>query len=207
MAKLKKDKQLLVEGNDDKHVLFALCEQYNIPETFDIVDCEGIDNLLLSIPVKLKQSGIDTIGIILDADTDLNSRWQQLKSIFSKVGYSFPATIPVTGLIYRATDKVTIGIWIMPNNSTNGMLEDFIKFLVPNNDKLMPIAEETLSNIEMQGLNKYQTIHKSKALIHTWLAWQEDPGTPMGLSITKKYLEPNVQECTIFVDWLNKLFT
>lgn len=67
-----KNKQLLVEGNDDLHVLLALCEQYRIPETFGIIDSKGIGKLLDSIPVYLKTSGIETIGIIIDADTDFN---------------------------------------------------------------------------------------------------------------------------------------
>ena len=49
--------------------------------------------------------------------------------------------------------------------------------------------------------------HKSKAFIHTWLAWQEDPGTPMGLAITKKYLSTNDKVlCNSFIEWLNLLF-
>ena len=207
MAKIKKNKQLLVEGNDDRHVMWALCEQHNIPETFDVIDSEGIDKLLDSIPVKLKQSDVNTIGIIVDADTDINSRWQSLKTILTKCGYQIPVSIPSTGLIHKEEGKITIGVWLMPNNNANGMLEDFIRFLVPNNDKLMPIAESTLDSIEVQGLNKYQAIHKPKALIHTWLAWQEDPGTPMGLSITKKYLTSTAPSCATFVNWLKELFS
>ena len=35
-------KKLLVEGNDDQHVIWALCEKYKIPETFDVIACGGI---------------------------------------------------------------------------------------------------------------------------------------------------------------------
>ncbi len=99
-----------------------------------------------------------------------------------------------------------VGVWIMPNNNTNGMLEDFISFLVPENDQLMPIAESTLMEIEKCKLNKYSDIHKSKAKIHTWLAWQEEPGKPMGQSITKKYLTIENECCELFIEWIRKLF-
>lgn len=94
----------------------------------------------------------------------------------------------------------------MPDNNLNGMLEDFISFLIPQNDQLFLIALETLQLIEGKSLNKYQTIHKSKALIHSWLSWQDDPGTPMGLAITKRYLTTDVDKCSQFLQWLNHLF-
>ena len=65
MKKEKFDRKLLVEGNDDRHVIWALCEKFDIAETFDIVDCEGIDKLYEAIPVRFKQSGIRAIGIII----------------------------------------------------------------------------------------------------------------------------------------------
>lgn len=35
---------------------------------------------------------------------------------------------------------------------------------------------------------------------------KEDPGTPMGLAITKRYLTTDSELCQQFVDWLNRLF-
>ncbi|WP_367881111.1 DUF3226 domain-containing protein [uncultured Duncaniella sp.] len=49
-------------------------------------------------------------------------------------------------------------------------------------------------------------IHREKARIHSWLAWQEIPGTPMGLAITKKYLSTEPPVCQAFIQWLNSLF-
>jgi hypothetical protein len=31
-----KPQQLLVEGKNDQHVIWALCEQYQLPETFSV---------------------------------------------------------------------------------------------------------------------------------------------------------------------------
>lgn len=208
MAKLKKDKQLLVEGNDDLHVLSALCVKHKVPDTFEIVDCKGITALLSSIPVRLKESGVNTIGILIDADTDIMNRWESVRQQLNKAGYtSVPTTISKEGYIHKENGKVTIGVWLMPDNNTNGMLEDFIRFLIPDRDALLPIAESTLDSIESESLNNYSSIHKSKALIHTWLAWQEVPGTPMGLGITKRYLDPDVKECSAFVGWIKSLFS
>jgi hypothetical protein len=200
------NKKLLVEGNDDQHVIWALCEKYNLNENFDVVDCEGISRLYDQLPIRFKQSGIETIGIIVDADTEIHSRWVSLKAILNNQGFVFQDELPKSGLIAKNEDNVKIGVWIMPNNDLDGMLEDFISFLVPEGDSLLPIVTATLNAIEEKELNNYSLIHKSKAAIHTWLSWQEDPGTPMGLSITKKYLTTDQETCMSLIDWLRQLF-
>jgi hypothetical protein len=202
----KHNKKLLVEGNDDQHVVWALCEQFKINETFDVIDCNGISDLLQQIPVRLKQSGIDTVGIIVDADLDISRIWNSLKSIFTKDGISLPQNPPEEGLILINKKQITIGIWIMPNNKLNGILEDFISFLVPPDDSLFPIVNENLNTIEDRHLNKYKANDKSKAIIHSWLAVQEDPGTPIGLSITKRYLSTEEKICSVFISWIDNLF-
>ncbi|MDR2840368.1 MAG: hypothetical protein LBV75_03745 [Paludibacter sp.] len=198
------NKKLLVEGKDDQHVVWALCEKLNIPEIFDVVDSEGIDKLFDRLKAECSIKKSDIIGIIIDADNDLQARWISVRDILIKNNFKVPENFPKEGLITDTKPK--IGVWIMPDNNTNGMLEDFISFLVPENDKLMPIAIETLQNIENQGLDKYKT-HKPKTKIHTWLAWQEEPGKPLGQSITNKALSTDNETCRKFAVWLKKLFT
>lgn len=198
------NKKLLVEGNDDHHVILALCLKFQIAETFDIIDCEGIEKLFDQIPVRLKQSGLNTIGLIIDADSDLSNRWNKLRTIFEGQGIYLPESLPKEGFIFP--NDIRIGIWIMPNNLVNGMLEDFIEFLIPKQDALLPIIHANLGQIEGLHLNRYIPIHKTKALIHSWLSVQEEPGTPLGLSITKKYLTTDENTCTNLVGWLTTLF-
>lgn len=204
--KEKFNKKLLLEGNDDQHVIWALCEKFSIPETFDVIDCEGIDKLNEQIPVRFKQSGIESLGIIIDADSEIKSRWTSLRSLLSAQSFNVPDELPLTGLVLKNDSNIKVGVWIMPNNNLNGMLEDFISFLVPKDDKLLPIVNSTLEDIERKELNKYASIHKSKAVIHSWLAWQEDPGTPMGLGITKRYLTTDEATCSLLIKWVDELF-
>jgi hypothetical protein len=199
-------KKLLVEGNDDQHVVWALCQKFELEENFDIIDCNSISNLILQIPVRIKESGVETIGVIIDADTDLTARWNSLATLLKKQDYIIPTFLPEEGLIISQPGKPKIGIWVMPDNKIAGMLEDFISFLIPADDKLKSIAVDTLNSIETEEVNKYSLIHKSKALIHTWLAWQENPGTPMGLAITKRYLTTDHAKTILFINWLTKLF-
>lgn len=196
---------LLVEGKDDLFVFSNLFEKHRVKQSFKIIDKDGIEQLFLSIPIHVKADN-STIGIVVDADSDISSRWDSLKSILSNLGYKVPNSPAINGTIISNNSLPSIGIWIMPDNDENGMLEDFVKELVPANDKLMPIVESTLIDIETKSLNNYKLIHKSKAKIHTWLAWQESPGTPMGLAINKTYLETTSKKCTTFITWINKLY-
>lgn len=205
-VKEKFDNKLLVEGGDDMHVVWALCKKFKIKENFDVINCDGIDNLIPQIPIRFKQSQVKTIGIIIDADSDILTRWETLKKSFILNDIKIPKNIPKNGLILVTLGKIKVGIWIMPNNNNLGMLEDFISFLVPKNDALFKKAGETLNQIEVENLNNYLLIHKSKALINTWLAWQKDSGTPMGHAITKKYLDIEDENCKRFIDWIKNLF-
>ena len=95
-----------------------------------------------------------------------------------------------------------IGIWIMPDNKIPGILEDFVKYLIPEDDSLRDYSLQCVDNLPEK---RFKDSYRSKAEIHTWLAWQEEPGTPMGLAVTKKYL-CNVDSARTFLDWLNRLF-
>jgi hypothetical protein len=109
------------------------------------------------------------------------------------------------GLIIQ-NDNIKVGVWLMPNNEMSGMIEDFINFLVLEADELLPIVKTHLENIESQKLNQYSEIHRSKAKIYSWLALQETSGIPVGLAITKRYLNTDEATCQVFIVWLRRLF-
>ena len=206
--------QLLVEGNDDFHVVHALFNRYNVSVRnkenrnggdFSVKDCMGIDKLIEQIPVQIKN--LQTVGLIIDADDDINTRWQSLKGILKNSGYILPECPDIDGTIIHQNGK-KVGVWLMPNNNNNGMIEDFIRFLIPDDDKLSIKATDILNEIENEKSNKYNIIHKSKAFIHTWLAWQETLGTPLGKAITTRYLTiENREIADKFIEWVSKLYS
>jgi len=201
------NKKLLVEGNEDKHVILALRERENIPKNFEIIDCKGIERLFRDIPRRIEESDIEVVGVIIDADDNLTGRWQRISQILLRAGFNVPENIPETGLLLTHHDTgIKVGIWIMPDNNINGMLEDFMRFLIPAGDDLLPIANDTLSEIERQNFNRYSLVHKSKALIHTWLAWQEEAGKPLGQSITMRYLNTDNETCARLLAWIRTTF-
>ena len=207
--------QLLVEGKNDQHIIWALCHKYNIQETFsvelpdssEIGEEKGVETILKILPNKLKENNLITLGIVVDADQDLPTRWQSIRDRLNKVGYqNIPNSPPPKGLILEEKEFPKVGVWLMPNNQLPGMIEDFVAYLIPDDDDLHQKAESILQEIEQDNLNLYSPIHHPKALIHTWLAWQKKPGMPMGQAITAQVLNNNQDIINNFISWLNQLF-
>lgn len=198
---------LLVEGKDDEHVFYALLEHYHVPEVFKIKNKEGITNLLGTLEVELLASDLTRLGIVIDADLDLGARWQQTTDILRNGGYvDIPAAPNRDGTIIEQPGRPTVGLWIMPENTLPGMLEDFVSFLVPGNDYLWDRVYHCIEGIPKTD-RRFPAAHLIKAQIHTWLAWQEDPGTPLGLAITKRYLEANSPHAQQLMNWILRLFS
>ena len=197
--------KLLVEGNDDQHVIWALCKHYVVAQSFDVVSCDGINRLFEQLPVRFKQGELKAVGLVIDADEKHSQRWQSLHSILGKVNINLPELLPEEGFIVDSSD-IRFGVWLMPDNQSYGMLEDFIKYLIPNEDPLITVVQRHVDDTESANIHKFLPAHKSKAVIHGWLALQEDPGTPMGLAITKRYFSPENEQCARFINWLNRMF-
>ena len=201
---------LLVKGKDDQHVLMHLSDNRGGPRFDEVVPHEGDTKLLDAIPVRLKAAGDEAIvGIVMDADTDLDARWQSLRDRLVKLGYVAMPDIPAAdGTIIDpppGTLLPRVGIWIMPDNQTKGILEDFLRFLVPEGSELFDHVTTSVATIP-EGERRFSELAEPKTLIHTWLAWQKDPGTPFGTAITARFLDPDVAQVDVLVSWLKRLF-
>jgi uncharacterized protein DUF3226 len=198
---------LLVEGSHDKHVLWSLLEHYEIPEVFRVEAKEGIDILLNTLDMELERSGLTRLGIVVDTDSDVQSRWEALRHRLIQCGYQTVPLQPSTnGTIILEEDLPVVGIWLMPENTLPGMLEDFLHLLVPDGDKLWLLAEEVVLQVEAQEC-RFRPTYRSKVKMHTWLAWQEEPGKPFGQAITARYLDADAPYAQKLVTWLRNLFT
>ncbi len=54
-----------------------------------------------------------------------------------------------------------------------------------------------LNSLEIRNFRGFQ---------HLQLAWQKEPGKPMGLAITARYLDANAPYAQELLDWIRKLF-
>lgn len=203
--------RLLVEGPDDKWSIINLMKQrgFNWDDSKIIrpfvEDAGGISNLLEEIPVAIK-SVKQRLGIVIDADINLSNRWQEICDLFSKEGITLPQGPSQKGtIITQNHQKKQFGIWIMPDNNSHGNLEDFLKHLVPVEDKVWPFAEQSTT----EALNKGSRLKRNnliKGVIHCWLSWQDTPGLPFGTAINARIFNSNAQLAQEFVNWFKTLF-
>jgi hypothetical protein len=195
-----------VEGSDDAHLMYQLLKSYSLEDKVKIEDKKGIENILKALPIALKLRKPRRLGIIVDADDDLDRRWQSFYNILVATGYNNVPSVPIiAGTIITQTRLPEIGIWLMPNNQMTGMLEHFASALIHPSDILWPMACDVVQEVIATKCN-FASVHQRKAEIHTWLAWQEEPGKPMGQAITKRYLDAGAPHAQKLIAWLRNLF-
>ena len=80
-----KPKKLLVEGGEEKRVIPYLMKANGIPwpkgqEPVYIVEQNGFDEIIKpgAIEVELKASELETLGIVVDANSSAEQRWTAL---------------------------------------------------------------------------------------------------------------------------------
>ncbi len=224
-------KQLLVEGKNDAHVLFSLFRQHDIatssiekpskdPDAIRIDqiftgndDIDPVDHFEVQL-MATPEAGC--LGVILDADFNLSGKWMALRNRLVDFGFSeeaIPEHPVETGSIIREADLPTIGIWLMPDNRVDGELEHFLEFLVPekSNNPLWALVVESLEKMPPEDsfpkyVKRFKEQDRRKALIHTWLAWQESPGKPLGLAVTAGYFNAKAPHALVFINWIRQLF-
>ncbi|GAB4296130.1 MAG: hypothetical protein Fur0025_33550 [Oscillatoriaceae cyanobacterium] len=207
-------KKLIVEGEQDKRVIPELMEKNGIKwgETKDtaVVDIEpyGGDGFIDPdfISTKLKASGLTALGLIVDADDDLNARWDSVRNACLKSIPDIPQHLPKSGLIHVTTAGIKFGVWIMPDNETQGMLETFLAYLIPDDgESLWNYAQQVVDEAKTQGA-KFIPSHRDKACIYTWLAWQNEPGQQLHNAVMQKILNPTHPKAQPFVNWFKMLY-
>ena len=227
---------LLVEGDDDQHVIWNLRDVRGLPCDFYVVrpggrmdmdrpgrvrgrdpvgdEMNGGDRRLLeSIPARLDTSGLERLAIILDADDKgPQRRWESIRDRLASEGYDadlLPRVVATTGVVLdlpqcRGRKPIRFGIWIMPDNQANGMLEDFVASMIHDDDEMLPRVNDFLTSIPQEH-RRFSPAHQSKARLHTWLAVSERPGRPMGQAIkAESHLDANHASVEPFLAWIRK---
>ena len=94
----------------------------------------------------------------------------------------------------------------MPDNRFRGMLEDFLIRLIPDEyGALYGLAQSCVAEAARNGAS-FKDTHMRKAEIHTWLAWQDEPGSQLHEAVKHRVLDPTKPESRAFVDWFRRLF-
>jgi len=206
-------RKLLVEGVDDLNTIIHLMTRHDIDwdswsekdkRIPHVYSCGGYSPLLESLGVFAKT--IQKLGILIDANEHPFDRWRQVKGRLSKNNISLPDNPASDGVIVPGFNPDwKIGVWLMPDNSLPGQLENFLATLIPPDDPCWPYAQEATQHAKSIGA-AFQDNDFLKARIHTWLAWQSEPGKPFGTAIKAAFFNYDSPVALKFVDWFKKLF-
>ena len=198
---------LLVEGSDDKKVIETLTKAGGLDLDFEIREQQGFSGVINVVRTIWQSYGLQAIGIIVDADENLTSQWGILSESLRThpVMRELPDESEAGGTVFPGIPR--LGIWVMPDNSNSGELEDFIYRMIPQPDKIWPRSEKYIDDIidDIPEVDRPFPEHKSlKAKVHAWMATRSRP-RPMwsGISESDLVLEEN---STAFLNWLRRLF-
>lgn len=207
--------KLHVEGSDDLHCVVHLLIRHGVsydtqPWPNDLPKIEekkGIEKLLDGIETAVKVSTGRIIGFLLDADTPLADRWMAVRERLRSVNVqNVPGAPPVGGFIGHSTKyKSRVGVWLMPDNQQDGKLEDFLRGLVDESHPLIGHAETSTDAAKALGAT-FTAADRIKAIIHAWLAWQEEPGLPYGTAMKARYFLHDTANARQFVEWFKCLY-
>lgn len=204
---LEQKRLLLVEGRDDEMVVTQLRALHNLTSTCTPVELEGFANVRTTFANLLKfdddEKRKERLAVIVDMDETPGSRWASLSSVLRQRGYTVPSGPTPEGVVLQQEGRPTVGIWLMPDNSQLGKLEDFVALLIQPDDVLWPHVLSSLDALPKRLFREQDTI---KARIHTWLAWQKEPGIQMSQALKKRIFMHDSETRRKFLAWLTAIF-
>ena len=196
---------LIVEGTDERHVVERLLQRHGLQQPFSISPKCGFPNLRASIYGEVNASKRRILGIVADANDHLGHRWQSISDKLKEAKCDVPATPANEGAVFAGPRGTRVGVWLMPDNTRTGELEDFIVDMIPPTDRIWPRAQRYVDDIPL-CVRPFQPQKLTRAHVHAWLATRKEP-RPIGRAITVGDLLHDAPVATAFVAWLQNLFT
>ena len=133
------ERVLLVEGQDDEHVVRHLRRSDSQMPTFCIRTKGGVDDLLRGVRGEILAEERTAVGILVDANDDWEARWQAVTDRIRMANMEPPSSPDPGGTIIEGSPRV--GIWLMPDNESPGELEDFVAKMIPCDDAVWPLSQ------------------------------------------------------------------
>lgn len=223
MAGTSSNHVLLVEGEGDRGVFEQICNSLQLNPEIQVSipkNIEGLRNgkpgVFERLPILLKKitdGELVHLAVVVDADyVQYNEGYQKTIEKFTEIvtpyGFSLVQRVEnqSNGLVFENSDGLAdLGLWIMPNNQDEGMLEDFIKTCVSTTEQ--PLFDHAIQVIQDIPSKKFKDHDNSKAEVATWLAWQIKPGQGLYSAVKDSLLNPNHPLFQELAQWLKNIFT
>jgi hypothetical protein len=198
---------ILVEGENDQHFLYNLCQKVNFNPVFKVEKVGSLEKAIYRFATDLKGNRQQPLGLIVDADMNLEKRQSENIKEVGKYYTIQKKDFTKTGLIIQPALEQKFGVWIWPDNEKNGILEDLYLQLVQDGDLLLGEAKRVVGNLPNIEPIRFRPQHISKAIVHSWLAWQDNPGAPIGASLQRSNIDLSKPIIQNFKNWLKNLYT
>ena len=214
---------LFVEGQDDKHIIWHLCDMQkslfvvqrvderltvtpvDFKEEFYIEERGNSSRLIGSIQNEVRVAGRESLGIVVDADDDPTKRWGEVIQEFQGIGIHLPATPDPHGTVVEGQAGLPkIGVWLMPTNYLVGEVEDFLIPMISKDDVVWPLSNDYIENIPYSARG-FEPDKSAKAVLFAWLATRKEPGR-LGAAINGNNFDITHPVCQSFYGWLVRLF-
>jgi len=211
---------LLVEGESDQSFFKEVCKTLGLDANVKVAlprdsgrfhnGKEGVFNLLPDLLNQLGDAQITRLAVVVDADSVVNGGGYQraidrVTETVEQCGFTLIPN-PAGGILFQHGDGLAdFGLWVMPNNSDEGMLEDWIKSCVhPDEHELFAHAETVVATLPQ---TKFKPIHISKAEVATWMAWQKQPGHGIYRAVEDQLIDMNSALFKELCVWLTHIYS
>lgn len=215
---------LLVEGTSDQLFFRALCKTLGLdtrttvkvapPRELQASAFNTKQGVLNHLPVLLRQlddGQLRHLGVVIDADSPPDGGFPATRDRITRdlagFGYSLKPEHPHSaGLLFAHDDGLPdIGVWVMPDNSGDGTLENWVRRSLHEGEQ--PLFDHACAVVNaLPQPHRFRPTQRAKAEMATWLAWQSRPGFGIDQVITSGLLDPDGPDGRPLRDWLLAVF-
>lgn len=161
------------------------------------LDRDGVSGIL-------KDANVEALGIVVDADSDAEARMHSFRGLFPDDLVEEESPDPHS-IIATAGGK-SVGLFVMPGGGRRGMLETLLSAEISNLQPKLHAHAESSTRLSKQHGAAFKDADFDKALVHTWLAWQKDPGQAPHIRARGGDFKPSTDGWRLFFEWFTRLF-
>jgi hypothetical protein len=173
-----KERLLLAEGNTPMHFLEALLRSIAISDRVEVRNFGGIGDLTKNLRALQASAGFEivrSIGIVRDAENDAATAHQSVESILRELKLSG-----------ESEGAIKTSIFILPDNSRQGMIEDLCLDSV-RADPVYECVERFMECAATAGAPMPTGLRRAKSYAQAFLATRNEPQMFPGIAAYRNY--------------------
>lgn len=213
---------LLVEGITDKSFFDSLCKHHNLNAAIKVTNPsdikaanyntkQGAIQLLDLLVLQLIDGSLEKLSIVVDCDVaahggGLANTINQIGSVLKPHGYSdTPKHLKSAGFYFENNDGLPqVGLWVMPDNKSEGAIEEWLSSCIEQSQRAL--YDHAKATVQALPNKLFPPIRQSKAVIATWLAWQQVPGCERSYTVKNNLLDSSAVNYDGLIEWLTTMF-